>query len=209
MSDKEKQKEYWHISRRFIPPEGEALKKAQELAESDRRVTVNEAMVILKNETGEFINIEQAVRNGEIPSYAPGSCKPLGVPEKNLNFVTDEEEVYADDLNKWLDNKPGLRVKFRFPTVKTSKTASAKSSGDVGDKDESPENWKMRVQEEAAKRWRNLRQSNCNPTPYSLKDELAKWCKEKNIFTKQGINPNPEYIYRHVINSRNWTPPRD
>lgn len=111
-----KQEEYWHVPRRFTPPEGDALKKAQELAESDRRGTVHEATAILKNEAGEIINIDKAVRDGGIPSYAPGSCKPLGVSAKNMIFVTDEEEVYADDLNKWLD-KEYPRVKFRFQTA--------------------------------------------------------------------------------------------
>lgn len=71
------------------------------------------------------------------------------------------------------------------------------------------EHWKMQVQAEAAKRWREQRNLGCNPNPHSLKDELAKWCREENIFTKGNINPNPDYLYRHVLSKRHWTPPTD
>lgn len=120
-----KQEEYWHISRRFTPPEGDALKKAQKLAEDDRRGTVREAVTILKNETGEFINIDQAIRNSEILSYAPGSRLRLAVSARHQTFVTDEEEIYADDLNKWLDEKYP-RIKFRFQTETAAPAAKGK-----------------------------------------------------------------------------------
>lgn len=115
-------KKSWHIPRRFVSPEGAELVKAEELAERDGRGTISEAMSILLKETGEFFNIEKAVRDGEIPSYAPGSYKPLGAPEKNLVAALEEEEVYANDLNTWLSKKY-LRVKFRFPEVGTGDTA--------------------------------------------------------------------------------------
>ncbi len=81
---------------------------------------------------------------------------------------------------------------------------------DRGDKEEAPlENWMMQVQEEAAKRWKRQRKSGCNPTRNSLKDELAKWCKETNIRTTSYINPTAEYLYRHVLSTKRWTPPKD
>jgi len=69
------------------------------------------------------------------------------------------------------------------------------------------ENWKMRIQAEAAIRWRKLRKVGCNPTKHSLKDDLAGWCRTEAIMTNTGINPTAEYIYRHVL--RQWTPPKD
>ena len=71
------------------------------------------------------------------------------------------------------------------------------------------ENWKMRVQAEAAARWRNQREMGCQPTRHSLKDELAKWCRDNNIRTAHGINPTADYLYRHVLSKRNWKPPTD
>jgi hypothetical protein len=121
----------WPDLRRFAPLKGEALKKAQELAERAMRGTIMEAIGILKKETGEFINIETAVRNGEIPSYAPGSCKPLGTPAKNMSVVLDDEEVYADDLNAWLDkNYP--RVEYRFPKPVDAPAAVERGAPDAG-----------------------------------------------------------------------------
>ena len=110
-----REKKIWPIHRRFVPPEGNDIIKAQELAERDGRGTIIDAIAILNNETGEFFNIEQAVKNGELLSYAPGSCKPLGVPQKNLIVALSEEEVYAAELNAWLDSH-FPHVEFRFGT---------------------------------------------------------------------------------------------
>lgn len=81
---------------------------------------------------------------------------------------------------------------------------------DGGDKTGRPlDNWMMRVQAEATRRWREYRKAGCNPTAHSLKDELAKWCRDEHIRTKSNINPSPEYLYRHVLSSRHWKPPTD
>jgi len=74
-------------------------------------------------------------------------------------------------------------------------------------KEASSSNWKLLVQAEAAKRWKALRAAGANPTRHSIRDDLAIWCRNEKVKTKTGINPNPEYIYRHAL--RNWTPPRD
>lgn len=68
-------------------------------------------------------------------------------------------------------------------------------------------NWKLLVQAEAARRWTVLRAAGANPTPHSIRDDLATWCRTEGVKTKTGINPSSEYIYRHAL--RNWTPPRD
>lgn len=114
----------WDVFRRFEMPEGDALTNAQELADRDGRGSITEAMLILKAETGEFLNIEQAVKNGEIPSYAPGSCKPL---QGNESAMSADEEVYADDLNAWLD-RHYPRIMFRFQKVGGGGTAKSEES---------------------------------------------------------------------------------
>lgn len=73
----------------------------------------------------------------------------------------------------------------------------------------SPEHWMMKIQAEATSRWKEQRAMGCNPTRRSMKDELAKWCREENILTASGINPSADYIYRHVIAKRVWRSPRN
>jgi hypothetical protein len=62
------------------------------------------------------------------------------------------------------------------------------------------------IQAEAAKRWKLLRDAGANPTKHNIKDDLANWCRETGVLTDGDINPNAEYIYRHVL--RKWTPPK-
>jgi len=70
-------------------------------------------------------------------------------------------------------------------------------------------NWILKVQAEAAQRWKGLKELNCNPTRHNIKDDLAKWCKNNNVKTSSGIFPSGEYIYRHVIGSAKWKHPSD
>lgn len=109
-----------------------------------------------------------------------------------------------------------------WPALETGLFALAEveaiEAEDFGDRDEAKvtpdhakvaatNNWKLLVQAEAARRWKVLRVSGANPTPHSIRDDLATWCREQGVSTKTGINPNAEYIYRHVL--RNWIPPAD
>ena len=55
------------------------------------------------------------------------------------------------------------------------------------------EDWKMRVQAEAAAHWLHLRKLNCNPTKHSILPHLAKWCRENNIRTA-----GPSSIHPHA-----------
>lgn len=73
---------------------------------------------------------------------------------------------------------------------------------------EEPEtkNWILLIQAEAARRWKLLREAGANPTKNSIKGDLAIWCRESGVLTDGGINPNAEYISRHVL--RKWTPPK-
>jgi len=72
-----------------------------------------------------------------------------------------------------------------------------------------PENWMMKIQFEATDRWKAQRAMGCNPTRRSMKDELAKWCRDNHILTAGGINPSADYIYRHVIAKRVWQSPTE
>ena len=68
-------------------------------------------------------------------------------------------------------------------------------------------NWMMQVQAEATARWKRYRAQSAVPTKHNLRDELAKWCRDNDIRTKQGSFPTAQYIARHVL--RMWVPPVD
>ena len=102
-----------------------------------------------------------------------------------------------------------IRVEPKAPSdgAEYSGELSVNPETAISDAEPQLENWMMRVQEEAAKRWRAQRGRGCNPTRHSLKDELATWCRENNVVAKSGINPSADYLYRHVLNKRHWMPP--
>ena len=68
-------------------------------------------------------------------------------------------------------------------------------------------NWKLKIQAEAARQWKALVSMGCSPTRHSIKDDLAKWCNVNNVTTDHGISPTGDYIYRHVIRSKIWDSP--
>lgn len=69
------------------------------------------------------------------------------------------------------------------------------------------EDWKMRVQAEAAAHWLHLRKLHCNPTKHGILPHLAKWCRENNIRTAgpSGIHPSEGYLKNVLVR---WEPPR-
>jgi len=68
-------------------------------------------------------------------------------------------------------------------------------------------NWKLKIQAEAARRWKELVTMGCSPTRNSIKDDLATWCRNNKVTTDGGIFPRADYIYRHVIRAAIWKPP--
>ena len=68
-------------------------------------------------------------------------------------------------------------------------------------------NWKLKVQAAAARRWEELVGMGCSPTRGNIKSDLARWCRENNVTTNCGISPNEDYIYRHVIRAAIWESP--
>lgn len=112
---------------RFTPPDGEDLRLALEIKETDGRITIQDAILDLKTQTGEYIPLLNAVANGQLKAYAPGSCKAL---VGNIENVDVDEEIYLDDLDDWL-KKEFPRVKYRVsfaspatPPPKVTESAS-------------------------------------------------------------------------------------
>lgn len=110
------------------------------------------------------------------------------------SFGIEDMPVEIADIN-------GMRCMFG------SEGGTAKVGGGGMAPPEEPEtkNWILLVQAEAARRWKLLREAGANPTKNNIKDDLAKWCRDRRVETDRGIYPTAEYIYRHVL--RKWTPP--
>jgi hypothetical protein len=108
----------------------------------------------------------------------------------------DAEEFAAWATSKGIVQQTDAHEKsiFGVPTEQAQPAQDAKPL----------ESWKMRIQAEAATRWKAQRKLGCNPTRRSIQGELAKWCRDNNILTATGINPSEAYIYSHVIAKRVW-----
>jgi len=68
-------------------------------------------------------------------------------------------------------------------------------------------NWKMRVQAEATELFLRLLASGANPTPHSILDSMAQWCRDNEIKTATNINPSANYLRTHVLGGKHWPPP--
>ncbi len=126
---------------RYNPPEGDALIQAQKLKQDEGRLTIHEAMVELEEKTGEFFNLSNAVKAGEILTYAPGSHKAL---KGNVDNRSNNEEAYPADLNAWLDANE-QRVVWRFPATATKPKQSKPKK-----KDERNQEWQAELESMAA-----------------------------------------------------------
>ncbi len=99
------------------------------------RYSINEAVILLLAETGEYFRVGKATWNGDLRSYAPGSIKPVisaGNNPKDWMKYDDAAEILWSDLNDWLAKNYPL-VKFRFPKGK-AKQGTSQSSDDWKDK---------------------------------------------------------------------------
>ncbi len=191
------------------------------------RYTLAEAALCIANSAGERKEVIEKklvrdVGSGRLPAYEPGRNAKMeyelqkdagggfigsGLRMKNSTVSstvrTFYEEVYWDDLNKWLDEcEPRVSYRFEPPEVATSVAASVPTlDPNAG----ASLNWKMRIQAEAADRWRRAIRNSATPTKNNIKDGLGTWCRENNVKTNSGIYPTDQYIARHVL--REWTPP--
>lgn len=71
-----------------------------------------------------------------------------------------------------------------------------------------PGNWKMKIQAEAASRFKRLRASGASPTVHSILDDLVTWCRDNDVKTDGHIYPSANYLRTHVLGGKHWTPPR-
>jgi hypothetical protein len=86
-------------------------------------------------------------------------------------------------------------------------------AGERGEEVEEPkprtsENWKIRIQAEATRMILNGRKQGAQPKPYSIVEDLARWCVKNNVLTTTGIHPSAGYIRIHVLSGKHWTMPK-
>ena len=101
----------------------------------------------------------------------------------------------------------GLSALKITPTADSkSSTSATESTGLSTTKtaDASSENWKLRVQTIAAKKWRQAYDQGCSPTIANMKDAIAKSCREQDVKTTNGVYPSAEYLRTHVLSNKHW-----
>lgn len=64
--------------------------------------------------------------------------------------------------------------------------------------------WRQRIRDEAT-RWCMERKADGKkePTKKAIAAEMAVWCRNNDVMTDTGVNPNAEYVRRHVLNRWN------
>lgn len=119
-----------------------------------------------------------------------GKCEPMPPPH-----IADAKPT------------PTPKVKAGHDDVKRAGNKAANTP----DNQTPTNNWIMKVQAEATRKWKELAGMGCSPTRNSIKDDLANWCRDEknNIKTNYGIFPTAEYIYRHVIRKAKWKSPTE
>lgn len=95
--------------------EAEQAKKIQQQAAEIRarvrpegRYSIEDAVILLRAETGDYYPLVKAVESGDIPCYKHEAGDKKGDPQDLRSYVC------WDDLNKWIEEKTDIR-KFRFP----------------------------------------------------------------------------------------------
>ena len=142
-----------------------------------------------------------AINSGALPTRdrKTGMRCPANNPE--FLFLVD-----VDDVNAWLK---GEGVKYRWTlqaaTQPQAKLMATESASD-GVKAIVPD-WRMQIQAEAYELWLRLRASGCNPSVYSICEDMAKWCSKSNIKGGKNQNPRAGTIRNTVLGAGHWNPP--
>ena len=148
--------------------------------------------------------LEVAAMAGEVQLLSHLDYMPLQFPTGDafLNAL-----IARDELQRFARMK--LRIELTMPAVAATALAPAAEKpvpGVVADDAPPLEDWKMRVQAEAATHWRYLRTLGCNPTKHGMLNHLAKWCKANDVFLPGGSNPSEGSIKNRALVK--WNPPR-
>lgn len=126
--------------------------------------------------------------------------------EKQYERATN---AYQKEQEKWLNAMVRELLKpapAQTPTTPAPVVAVVAASDGPAPLPAAP-NWKMRVQAEATELFLRLLASGANPTPHSILDSMAQWCRDNEVKTDTNINPSANYLRTHVLGGRHWSPP--
>ena len=106
--------------------------------------------------------------------------------------------VIPQKFNEWVTST-GMTLKL--PSIKPKRIRVKKQTVQTN-------NWKLRVQVQAAKHILALRKGGANPTVLSILKDIHTWCVQNNVRTPRGLIPSEGYIRVHALGGRYWSPPR-
>ena len=133
------------------------------------------------------------------------SKRPL---EWRMGAVLNAGLVHLDWLNEWGESRKPPHVfsteSAPEPQAMTPSPTPVETVGASGDVEA---DWRMQIQAEAYELWLRLRASGCNPTVYSICEDMAAWCIKQDIKGGKGQNPRAGTIRNSVLGGVHWKPP--
>ena len=133
------------------------------------------------------------------------SKRPL---EWRMGAVLNAGLVHLDWLNEWGEaRKPPHVFSTESAPEPQAMTPSPTPVETVGASGDVEADWRMQIQAEAYELWLRLRASGCNPTVYSICEDMAAWCIKQDIKGGKGQNPRAGTIRNSVLGGVHWKPP--
>ena len=190
------------------PPPNEATEREWEKSLADQKEMKTH---IATRMWGDIIAGKLLVRhaNGEPMTDDPKFFEMGGAKRPHL---TENEGNDWLKKNRYLEVwKPAPEQPEVVPVVEVpAQTADtkAKAAPKVKKPPINTNNWKMKIQSEAASRFKRLQKSGASPTVHSIVGDIAKWCRDNDVKTDGGIYPSANYLRTHVLGGKHWAPPR-
>lgn len=186
--------------------------------------TIDECIAWLQAETGVAWSLPAILERGAMPSvwfdWAPEIRELLGDRTEGFNAPF----VFSGDTNRMAVDRTAKLTMTRLPDGRLVRFTPGRDvaiadlrfaredierlsaqSTPAHQRDPATDNWKARVQIQAAELCKRQRTQGAQPSKRSLSQDLARWCRDKGLQTGGGVNPSAEYIRQHVL--RDWSCP--
>lgn len=95
------------------------------------RYSIEDAIILMIDETDDYFQMLKAVESGDIPCYKHGTGDKKGDPNDLRSYVC------WDDLNKWIEEKTNIR-EFRFPSLAAPAAKGKAKQGTSSSGDDKP-----------------------------------------------------------------------
>jgi hypothetical protein len=133
----------------------------------------------------------KAIHAGELNSHDAQTTARITDINKATPLVTPQE------FKDWVVI---VGIALKLPTLKPKKPRVKKQVIQTN-------NWRMRIQTQAASHILALRKGGASPTIHSIINDLHAWCVQNNVRSDRGVVPSPGYLRTHVLGGKYWTPP--